>query len=177
MLPEDDIPSDLNTIIDNGVQKQTSDKIVLDSGPEIIDDQFPTSSDYENAFIESDHTEPMQIDRIGKFINIDWPTVNPIPINEFEFDGLASMCFPSLFPNGLGDPTKKSRQIEVSETDGFKHLLKYSTLNTKTNEMYYPFAKHPRFKFWAYDRLRRHRSLDQTKIYLKQNLGIHLFNR
>ena len=47
-------------------------------------------------------------------------------------------------------------------------MLKYCIKNTK-NEKYYPFASHPRFKFWAYDRLRRHRGLDQTKIYLKQH--------
>ena len=34
---------------------------------------------------------------------------------------------------------------------------------------YYPFAQHPRFKFWAYDRLRRHRSLGQCRVFLKNN--------
>ncbi len=50
-------------------------------------------------------------------------------------------------------------------------MLKYATRNTSTNKFYYPFASHPRFKFWIYDRIRRHRSLDQSKVYLNQNPG------
>lgn len=49
-------------------------------------------------------------------------------------------------------------------------MIKYACHNSK-GELYYPFVSHGRFKFWAYDRLRRHRGLDQTKIYLKQNPG------
>ncbi len=81
------------------------------------------------------------------------------------------MTFPCLFPYGLGDPTKKARNIGVSETDGFKHILKYAATWSDSSKMYYPFAKHLRFKFWAYDRIRRHKALDQSKVYLKQNLG------
>jgi hypothetical protein len=170
-LPEDNIPTDINQLIDRGIQGETIDRVVTDTGPEILENDGVSTSEFEQAFVESDDTEPMQIDRIGQFISTDWPTINPQPINEFEYDGLASLCFPSLFPNGLGDPTKKSRIIEVSETDGFKHLLKYATIHTSSQELYYPFAQHPQFKFWAYDRLRRHRSLDQAKVYLKQNTG------
>jgi len=35
-------------------------------------------------------------------------------------------------------------------------------------EYYFPFAEHQRFKFWAYDRLRRHRSLSQARVFMKQ---------
>ena len=87
------------------------------------------------------------------------------------------MAFPSLFPHGLADPTKKDRITAVSETDGFSHLLKYACLNTKTNQLYYPFVQHPRFKFWAYDRIRRHRALDQSSVYLKLNLGKIFLNK
>jgi hypothetical protein len=47
--------------------------------------------------------------------------------------------------------------------------MKYATLSASTNKFYYPFAQHQRFKFWFYDRIRRHRTLDQSKVYLKQN--------
>ena len=99
---------------------------------------------------------------------MNWPTTNPEPINEYQHDGLCSLLFPKLFPTGSGDPTKKSRLIAVSETLGFKHLLKVAIKNTK-DEYYYPFAVHPRLKFWAYDRLRRHRGIDQCNIFLKKN--------
>ena len=39
------------------------------------------------------------------------------------------MVFPTLFPYGKGDPTKRTR-LEVSLTDGFKHLIKYADLST-----------------------------------------------
>ena len=91
-----------------------------------------------------------------------------LPINEFDFDGICALLFPKLFPIGLGDPTKKSRLKKISETQGFKHLLKYACKNSK-GIMYYPFAEHPRFKFWASDRKRRHSSLDQARVFFKQN--------
>jgi hypothetical protein len=43
--------------------------------------------------------------------------------------------------------------------------------NAVDNQLYYPYVQHSRFKFWAYDRIRRHRALNQSKIYLKQNIG------
>ena len=49
-----------------------------------------------------------------------------------------------------------------------KHLLKFACKDSN-DTYYYPFSSHPRFKFWAYDRIRRHRSLDQSKVFLKQN--------
>ena len=47
-------------------------------------------------------------------------------------------------------------------------MIKYACKNSE-GDFYYPFAEHPRFLFYAYDRLRRHRTLDQSKVYLKQN--------
>jgi hypothetical protein len=166
-LPLSGIPLDLNVCIDDSVQ--TLDKVIIETGPEILQENTETTDPIE-TYIESNNEEPLQIDRIGMFVDCEWPKVNPKPINEYEYDGLASMLFPKLFPLGKGDPTKKARLLAVTETDGFKHLLKYAVLDHK-DEHYYPFAQHPRFKFWAYDRLRRHRTLDQSKIYLKQNLG------
>ena len=77
--------------------------------------------------------------------------------------------FPKLFPNGKGDPTKKDRLQEVSETLAIKHLIKVVTKSANTDQLYYPYAQHPRFKFWFYDRLRRHRSLKQCKVFMKHN--------
>ena len=60
-----------------------------------------------------------------------------LPINEFDFDGICALLFPTLFPFGMGDPTKKSRLKEVTEALGFKHLIKYACKNSK-QELYYP---------------------------------------
>ncbi|CAF1109526.1 unnamed protein product [Brachionus calyciflorus] len=42
----------------------------------------------------------------------------------------------NLFPNGAGDPTIKSRLKDVSESLGFKHLLKSVAINSKTGKHY-----------------------------------------
>ena len=104
-------------------------------------------------------------------VKVDWPKADTKPINEFDCHSLCALAFPCLFPTGTGDPTSKIRPIKVFEGDGFKHLLKYATIHSKTKQLYYPFAKHPRFKFWAYDRIRRHRALGQSKVYLDHNVG------
>ena len=169
-MPENNIPTDLNELIDEESASNTLDKVIIQTGPEIIGNETENEEFIQTA-VEGETDQPFQVDRVQQFIKCNWPQAEPIPINEFEYDGLCSLAFPSLFPNGLADPTKKARQIEVSETDGFKHLLKYATEHTTNQEMYYPFVKHPRFKFWSYDRLRRHRALEQSKIYLKQNIG------
>ena len=58
-----------------------------------------------------------------------------------------------------------------------RHLLKYAerdpcvepTEEKPEGELYYPFAEHSRFSFWIADRIRRHRALGQSKVFLKQN--------
>ena len=57
----------------------------------------------------------------------------------------------------------------VSETEAYRHLIKYSCKRYGTDQNYYPFAEHPRFMFYVNDRLTRHRSFAQSKIYLKHN--------
>ncbi|CAF1006740.1 unnamed protein product [Brachionus calyciflorus] len=91
-------------------------------------------------------------------------------LNEYNTDAICSLAFPKLFSNGSGDPTKKARIKDVTEAIYFKHLMKSVAKSLKTDDYYYPWAQHPRFKFWAYDRLRRHSSLEQCKVYLKHNI-------
>jgi hypothetical protein len=69
----------------------------------------------------------------------------------------------------MGDPTKKSRLRYVNESLAIQHLMKVVSKNSQTCEFYYPVAQHPRFKYWFYDRLRQHKTLDQAKVYIKQN--------
>jgi hypothetical protein len=172
-LPEDSIPTDLNEIINGDLAPETLDDIIIQTGPTLVEEPIEEQQqDFIQTVVECDIEEPFQIDRIEKFISCNWPQADSTPINEFTFEGIPSLSFPSLFPLGLADPTKKARQITVSETEAYQHLLKYGTTHTDTKQLYYPFVNHPRFKFWAYDRIRRHRALDQSKICLKQNLGI-----
>jgi len=165
-LPIDGIPEDLNVIEDQEVNPN-AEKRLVDIGPEIQQNNNETVNEepYE-TFIASEDTQPLQIDYIKEKIN--WPEANQEPINEYNFNSMATLLFPKLFPNGKGDPTNKVRKKEVSETLAINHLIKVVANNSK-GEQYYPVASHPRFKFWFYDRLRRHRSLAQCKVYMQQN--------
>jgi len=93
-----------------------------------------------NAFVEISEMEMLQVDQILQAIIIESHKAANLTINEFQFDGLASMTFQCLFLYGYGDPTKKARQTTVTETDGFpfieyfdvgKKIILYKKQSTK----------------------------------------------
>jgi len=97
------------------------------------------------------------------------------PFNEFKTQYLASMAFPTLFPDAKGDPTNNAilTAIGTSESESFaekvKHLIKFA--ENIDGQWFFRFAAHPRFPFWAYNMLYRRRLLSQGNFYLKQNPG------
>ena len=109
-LPDDSIPDNMNIIDDTSFPDTTDNHI----GAEILESENP-KDDYE-TFVDGPIHQILEKDKIKQCIN--WPQASKIPINEFEFDRLASLLFPKLFPKGLGDPTKKARLRYVSETHG-----------------------------------------------------------
>ncbi|RNA07296.1 ATP-dependent DNA helicase PIF1 [Brachionus plicatilis] len=168
LLPNDQIPNYFNEITYEQLNIHEKEILNQDLGPKIVQNHFEDDTD-SHFFIQPEEEKVLQFDKIKQKLN--WPTISTAPINEFEFDGLCSLVFPKLFSFGSGDQTKKSHKEMVSESLAVQHLLKYATVNSKTKFNYYPFAEHPRFKFWMYDRISRHRTLDQIKVYLKQNPG------
>ena len=149
-LPEDGVPDDLPTVED----------------PESNEEQDAQQEDAENHITHQSHSflplpqrQQTEQDAIRALINgvdpLDWPANDGDPINEFRTEGLASMAFPTLFPYGKGDPTKRTRLREVSSTDGFKHLIKYADLSTD-GMFTWRFASHPRFPYWALNMKQRH---------------------
>jgi hypothetical protein len=86
-------------------------------------------------------------------------------MSEFSTPNLASMAFPTLFPDGRGDPfaisanyTDKTRLLKI------RHLMLYGRLVSR-------FAEHPRFVLWCYNIFVRHRMLSQGDIYTQQCPG------
>ncbi len=163
-LPVYGIPANLN-VIEDDENISNIDNILVDVGPEIINNTSNDNEEPYQSFIASENTQPLQVDYIKEKVN--WPTASTVPINEWNQNAMATLLFPKLFPNGKGDPTNKIRVKDVSETLAINHLMKVVVKNSQGND-YYPIASHPRFKFWMYDRLRRHRSLEQCKIYMQQ---------
>lgn len=95
------------------------------------------------------------------------------PLNEFSVQYLATMSFPTLFPDGKGDPTNNATLLDTNDsvTEAFasklKHLIKFGE---KVNGKWvYRFASHPRFAYWAYNMLYRRRILGQGSYFLRQN--------
>ncbi len=165
-LPEDGVPDNLNILEepDEGIMVEP------DKGPTMLEsDIMEELSDDIHTLIEVDHQEKQQIDLIKESLNM--PIQNVAPVNEWNQEALLSLSLPKLFPNCYGDPTIKERLEIVTETEAYKYLIKFACKKAKTGELYYPFAEHPRFMFLVADRLRRHRTIDQSGIYLKNNPG------
>ena len=95
--------------------------------------------------------------------------------NEYKTEFLATISFPSLFPDGKGDPTNRAlvRNISENETESFaqkiKHLIKFA--EKKHGKWVYRFASHPRFTYWAFNILYRRRLLNQGNFFIKRNPG------
>ena len=77
------------------------------------------------------------------------------------------MAFPTLFPDGKGDPTNQALTRDVSLLNRVRHLIKFAE---KVNGKWvYRFARHARFSYWAFNMIQRKRILEQNGIFLKQN--------
>ena len=70
---------------------------------------------------------------------------------------LATMAFPTLFPDGKGDPTNQVLLRDVSFHERIKHLLKFAEIID--GKWVYRFANHPRFSYWAFNMIQRKRIL------------------
>ena len=110
---------------------------------------------------------------LDKVISKNSLDVGSQPLDEFKTQFLASLAFPTLFPDAKGDPTNTAlqRDIASNDTESFakkvKHLIKYGDF--KNGQPYYRFAAHPRFAYWAFNMLYRKRLLGQGNFYIKQN--------
>ena len=110
---------------------------------------------------------------VASAVELDF--VGESPLNEFSTEFLATMAFPTLFPDGKGDPTNSAivRDISNSEVESFalkiKHLLKFGEFNNGVWN--YRFTAHPRFCYWAFNILYRKRILSKGNLYVKRNPG------
>lgn len=76
------------------------------------------------------------------------PTVDNEPINEYLTPFLATLAFPTLFPDGKGDPTNPSLRRDIPLGERVKHLLKFG--ENKNGKWVYRFATHSRFAYWVF---------------------------
>ena len=143
------------------VDKET-EEMSYDEGPSV--DSTCKSQIESTSCLASNSSQPLEQDRLNQILDnaLDICTE---PINEFSMPFLATLAFPTLFPNGIGDPTDNTirREISQKETESFalklKHLIKFG--EKRNGKWHYRFASHPRFGYWAYNMLYRKRLLSQ----------------
>ena len=167
-LPENGVPSDLLTVSTD--HEIISEHDISESAEDVVYNQTTEKS----SFLPVGEEKEQQLQSIRKHILtqenfIDWPTISDQALNEYQTSHLASMAFPTLFPDGKGDPTDLSLMREVSFQDKIKHLIQFAENNN--GEWVYRFASHPRFAYWALNMIQRRRVLQQSGIFLKQNPG------
>ena len=113
LLPENGIPADLMTV-------ETESEIVLDDGvmPDlgpIIDnhseDTVYNHSTEMSSFLPVGEQQEQEVEAVRNQLCANdlmiWPTTENEPLNEYQVSHLATMAFPTLFPDGKGDQLTK----------------------------------------------------------------------
>jgi len=102
---------------------------------------------------------------------VDYPTVGD-KINEFKTQGLFTMVFPDLFPDGRGDPTDVSdKKNKIPLYKWARRALKYAVPMKKPKpHFWYPFQD-AQFMYYVFNRIRRHQLIAQAQVYIDRNHG------
>ena len=174
VLPENGVPSELMTV-------ETENDIVSDDccptvGPPTdnsSEDIVYNHSTEMSSFLPVGEQQQQEIDAVRNQLSenepMQWPSLDNEPLNEYQVSYLATISFPTLFPDGKGDPTNQGLLKDVSLQERIKHLLKFAEVID--GKWVYRFANHPRFSHWAFNITQRKRILQQSRIFLKQNPG------
>ena len=178
-LPENNTPSTIPKIDLAENTDSDEDQVNIDVGPVDPDDneRVYNSESEMSSFLPTNVDRKKEKDIINDnfldhTVKHNW-NVGSEPLNEFSIQYLASMSFPTLFPDGKGDPSNNAIIYNTSDnnTEAFalklKHLIKFG--ENIDGKWVYRFASHPRFGYWAYNMLYRRRILGQGSFFLKQN--------
>ena len=174
-LPENGVPPDLMTV-------ETDDDMVSDGncsadvGPPTdnpSEDIVYNDSTEMSSFLPVGEQQQQEMESVRNQLSenepMQWPSVENEPVNEYQVSHLATMAFPTLFPDGKGEPTNQGLLRDVPLQERVKHPLKFAE-NTD-GKWVYRIANHPRFAYWAFNMIQRKRILQQSGIFLKQNPG------
>ena len=174
-LPDNGVPPDLMAV-ETEHEISSDDSETADLGPPSenpSDDRVYNDSTEMNSFLPVGEQQEQEIEAVRNQLSSNepmaWPTVENEPLNEYQISHLATMAFPTLFPDGKGDPTNQALLRDVPLHEKIKHLLKFAENND--GKWVYRFANHPRFSYWAFNMIHRKRISQQSGIFLKQNPG------
>ena len=88
---------------------------------------------------------------------VQWPTISPFPINEYNTEGLFVMAFPTLYPTGNAD-FKQQRLKDVHMHEYALHLMRFNDNR---------FGQHPRFRYFLLNLIMRHRTQTTTSVFVQ----------
>lgn len=115
-----------NAVPDSLLSVETQDTANLNDALNFSPDRGPSSLDEEDVVFNRDtdtssvlpmpNAEQQEIEFIQQQVQgqINWPSVENSPLNEYTTSFLATMAFPTLFPDGKGDPTNPSLHKHVT---------------------------------------------------------------
>ena len=157
-----DIISDIETCTDVGPPTDNpSEDVVYNNSTEM------------SSFLPVGEQQQQELEAVRNQLSekepMAWPSLDSEPLNEYQVSHLATMAFPTLFPDGKGDPTNQGLLRDVPFQERIKHLLQFAEIID--GKWVYHFANHPRFSYWALNMIQRKRILQQSGIFLKQNPG------
>ena len=95
---DDHMVSDDNCSADVGPTDNPSEDIVYNDATE-MSSFLPVGEKQQQQEIEAARNQ------LSENEPIEWPSVHNEPLNQYQVSHLATMAFPTLFPDGKGDPT------------------------------------------------------------------------
>ena len=169
----DDISNYIEHEIENGPEQGGATSMVLDENSDILQEghvYLPA----DQLFKESEEGLITRIvtDRLGTNENAYLFNVDGHNLNDYSTPGIQSMAFPTLFPYGEGDVTKRSRLYDVTFTNAMKHYLNYSIYSSQKKRLLFPYAMHKRWVHWAQNTAERHRFNGQRQVFIRRNEGV-----
>ena len=119
-LPMDGVPSDLLTVKSDNeiVPDYISKPDVGPPGKNLEEESIHDQTNETSSFLPVAQQQQQEIDAIKDQLSVNktlaWPTIGDKPLNEYQTPFLATMAFPTLFPDGKGDSNNPSLVRNVS---------------------------------------------------------------
>ena len=130
-LPENGIPPDLITTnsLEENVRDTDND---FDVTPNLSDEDIVFDKKTQmTSFLPISQNELPENDALQQELSnwentMNWPYIDDQPLSEFSTSYLATMAFPCLFPDGLGDSTNPALLRDIPFYERIKHLIKFA---------------------------------------------------
>ena len=168
-LPEDGVPDDLPILEDDGDADGDQPEEVAGGGGDPAREVDPEDATVVTA-VDATRPQPTEAEHIAHTLGpdattpLEWPRRGDRPVNEYTQIGLFTMAFPALFPKASADIThvdpERPRTKKVDFGEWLAHLMSLEDGR---------FARHPRFRYYAWNMLQRKRATQTGRVFLKRD--------